>query len=107
MTHLVPADRIERTVGAPRHPTRHLGRAVSDEQAVYILHSAECLKGFPDLRACPYSLALDRGIHPSQWHEDRPVVLSIGGATGRLIGDLLWVKDGVFDGDQLQPGNPS
>lgn len=60
MTNFVPADQIERIVGARRHATHHLGRAVSAEQAVYILHSVACKDSGLDLRECPFSLALDR-----------------------------------------------
>lgn len=77
MAERVPADQIERIVGATRHPTDHIGRAVSAEQKVYILHSAECYGTTPDLRRCPFSLALDRGINPREWIEDEPVVLRI------------------------------
>lgn len=79
MTDLVPATDIERIVGAQRHATLHLGRAVSDEQTVYILHSQQCLDSGIDLRACEYSLALDNGIEPDDWdgREDLAVVLEI------------------------------
>lgn len=79
MTALVPADQIERIVGAPRHRTAHYGRAVTAEQTVYILHSHECLDREPDLRSCRFSVALDRGIEPRDWFgmEDRPVALAV------------------------------
>lgn len=79
MSRLEPAETIERAVGAKRHPTEHLGRAVSSEQRVYVLHSAECVASGIDLRACDYSLALDLGIDTANWAdaEDRPVVLRI------------------------------
>lgn len=77
MTDLVPADRIEQIVGASRHPTDHIGRAVSAEQTFYILHSLECLDSGVDVRQCPYSLALDLGIDPAEWQEDVPVRLAI------------------------------
>lgn len=83
MADVVPADQIEEIVGVVRHPTRHLGRAVSDEERVYILHSRECRDSTPDLRHCPYSRALDLGIDPSAWPLDTPVELSIRGA--RLV----------------------
>lgn len=52
MTEIVSADRIEQIVGARRHPTHHLGRAVSGAQSVYILHSSACVASGLDLRAC-------------------------------------------------------
>ena len=83
MSDLVPVDEIETIVGAKRHPIRHIGRAVSAEQQVYmyILHSAACRAdhdaGVRDLRECPYSRALDAGIDLARWDEyqDMPVVL--------------------------------
>ena len=78
MTDLVPTDQIERIVGARRHPHQHLGRAVSAEQTVYILHSEKCRDSGTDLRECAYSKALDNGIDLDWWkaHEDKPVVLA-------------------------------
>lgn len=78
MSDLVPADQIERAVGARRHSHQHLGRAVSAEQRVYVLHSWECKESGIDLRECEWSLALDRGIEPTDWdgYEDQPVVLA-------------------------------
>ncbi len=79
MSTLVP-DEIERIVGAERHPTRHLGRAVSLGQTVYILHSGVCKASGIDLRRCSYSRALDIGIDLVAWQgwEDRAVVLGLG-----------------------------
>lgn len=72
-------DRIEAIVGVKRHPTAHYGRAVSAESRVYILHSELCCDARADLRTCPFSLSLDRGIHGVRdlWegHEDKPVRL--------------------------------
>lgn len=82
MTDLAPKDQIERIVGAQRHPLWHQARAVSSEQTVYVLHSERCLETTSDLRDCPYSRALDRGIAASAWTEDQPVVVAIEG--GRL-----------------------
>lgn len=78
MSELVPADKIEQIVGARRHPHQHLGRAVSAEQTVYVLHSQQCKDSGIDLRDCEWSLALDRGIDLDDWkdHEDRPVELA-------------------------------
>lgn len=78
MTDLVPAEEIEQIVGARRHPHQHLGRAVSAEQTVYILHSEKCRDSGIDLRECPYSRFLDNGIDPDwgKGHEDKAVVLA-------------------------------
>lgn len=80
MSDLIPAEDIEQIVGAKRHPLRHLGRAVSETQTVYILHSGNCKASGIDLRMCTYSRLLDLGIEPEAWAgwEDRPVVLGIG-----------------------------
>lgn len=77
MADLVPADEIEQIVGAFRHSHQHLGRAVSAEQTVYILHSERCRDSGIDLRECAYSKALDSGIDMDWWHQyqDRAVVL--------------------------------
>lgn len=82
MSDLVPAGDIERIVGVTRHTTRHYGRAVSDEQTVYILHSQECKDSGIDLRDCMFSIALDRGIFPDEWadFQDMPVELRIRNA---------------------------
>lgn len=88
MTRLEPAHRIEKIVGAKRHPTDHLARAVSAEQRVYILHSAECAAPWHrDLRDCEYSLALDLGIDLHIWHDfrDQVVTLAIDADTGELL----------------------
>lgn len=78
MSNLVNPDDIEQIVGAKRHSHQHLGRAVSSEQTIYILHSGKCKDSGIDLRACEWSLALDRGIDLEDWngYEDRPVVLA-------------------------------
>jgi hypothetical protein len=73
MSELVDPTKIESIVGAARHPLRHLARAVSEEQKVYILHSQECLESGIDLRNCRYSLALDAGIDIELWVEDKPL----------------------------------
>jgi hypothetical protein len=83
VTDLVPADKIVQIVGATRHRTDHIGRATSSKQMVYILHSHECRVSGIDLRDCPYSLALDRGIDPDEWVQDVATVLRI--VDGRLL----------------------
>lgn len=82
MSNLVPANEIERLVGAKRHPHQHLGRADSTGQTVYVLHSQCCKESGIDLRKCEWSLALDNGIDFADWKgfEDLPVVLAIIGA---------------------------
>jgi hypothetical protein len=79
MSNLVPPEDIERIVGMPRHSTMHIGRAISSEETVYVLHSQQCKDSGIDLRECPLSVALDRGIELSSWtnYEDRPVALGI------------------------------
>ena len=75
MADIVPSDQIEDIVGADRHAAQHLGRAVSDEQVVYVLHSQRCKDSGIDLRDCPWSKALDVGIDLDDWrgYEDRPL----------------------------------
>lgn len=60
MSDRVPADLIERVVGAWRHATRHIIRG-DDGGAAYLMHSRECVSTWDDLRDCPWSIALDRG----------------------------------------------
>ena len=85
MTAHVDPSAIEEIVGHSRHAAQHLARAVSAEQVVYILHTQKCKDSGVDLRDCPYSLALDRGIDPADWEgfEDRAVVVAI--IHGRLF----------------------
>ena len=83
MSDLVDPTEIESLVGAKRHPAQHLGRAVSADKRVYILHSRRCLAKYilaeGDLRDCAYSKALDNGIEVEDWadSEDKPVALAI------------------------------
>ena len=83
MTERVPADEIENIVGRKRSVKDHYARAVSAERTVYILHSRECLAMHADLRECPWSLALDRGIDLSEWVEDVPLTVRV--RDGRLV----------------------
>lgn len=85
MTNLVPAEEIEQIVGIRRHETLHYARAVTDDQTVYILHSAACKMTTPDLRVCPFSVALDRGIRLRDWADktDQPARVAV--RDGRLI----------------------
>ena len=75
---------IEDIVGAERHEYAHLGRAVSEQQRIYILHSEGCINGGGDLRDCAYSKALYDGIELDGWEdwEDQPV--------------WLWLFDGLL-----------
>ena len=88
MADLIDPDHIEQIVGAKRHPTRHIGRADSASQTVYILHADDCAarKTHRPLTECKYSRSLDLGIDPARWegHEDQPVFLGIT-AEARLI----------------------
>jgi hypothetical protein len=86
MSELVPATEIEEIVGVQRHLTMHYARAVSAEQTVYILHSQTCRDSGRDLRECPFSLALDKGIAAEDWdgREDEPVRVAIH-LSGRLV----------------------
>lgn len=79
MSNLVPAEQIEQAVGARRHAHQHLGRAVSAEQTVYVLHSQRCKDTGRDLRDCLFSQALDNGIDQDVWsgHEDKAVRVTI------------------------------
>ena len=84
----VPADRIETIVGARRSVALHIARAVSDEEQVYILHSAACLKKYASLLDCPFSRSLSRyGIDVERWsdHTDSPVVVRICYTDGSLL----------------------
>lgn len=85
MTDLAPS--AEAVVGVSRHETEHYARTVSSEQRVYILHSRECRNLFDDLRDCPFSKALDRGIRMEDWHghEDQAVRVWVSASTLRLI----------------------
>ncbi|MCP2265556.1 hypothetical protein ACFQHV_01065 [Promicromonospora thailandica] len=101
MTDLVNPDEIELAVGANRHPTEHYGRAVSADGIVFILHSAECRNSGRDLRECPYSIALDKGIDDvfpwTGWRQvqDRPVRLEI--ARGYLMPDFQTYRSALAD----------
>lgn len=83
MAHLVDPARIETIVGARRHRTRHIGRAVTADRAVYVLHPHACLARTPDLRDCRYARALDHGIDPAEWRPDTPVRLAL--VRGRVV----------------------
>ena len=84
MADLVPPEDIEQIVGEPRDATMHTGRAVTAEQRVYILHSQACRDSGIDVRDCPFSVALDRGVDLSLWEKDVPVLLGVTD-DGRLV----------------------
>ncbi len=97
MTDLVPTDQIERIVGARRHPHQHLGRAVSAEQTVYILHSEACRDSGIDLRDCAYSKALDNGIDMDWWHQHQDQAVVLAPSHSRLIPlTPEWLADQVI-----------
>lgn len=85
MTQLVNSSEIEKIVGVQRHPTEHYARADSSKKTVYILHSKKCVDSDIDLRDCPFSLILDRGINEKDWDGrlDQPVIA--GSSKGRLV----------------------
>lgn len=91
MSELVDPDSIEEIVGATRHPLRHLARAVSGEETVYVLHSMRCVSKGRDLRECSYSRMLDVGIDRARWEgfEDRAVVVHL--SPGGLVPDRFAV----------------
>lgn len=95
MSDLAP--NAESVVGIKRHETDHYARAVSSEQRVYILHSQECLDIFDDLRDCPISKALDRGIREDDWrgYEDQAVRVCVSVSALRLIPMDLPVPEGA------------
>lgn len=96
MSDLVPTADIERIVGAKRHWSLHLARAVSAEQKLYILHSQQCWEECEDapetLKQCDYALAQDNGIDESEWmeYEDKPVILMLDNAWGSA---RLWAAE--------------
>lgn len=86
MSRLVDPGSVEDIVGVKRHLDRHYARAISATEEVVILHSRRCRNANPDLRDCPFSLALDRGILPvlADWPGDVPVVLAEHSTAGHL-----------------------
>lgn len=83
---------IEKIVGAERHPTEHIGRAVSEEQQLFILHSVECVESLAmrtsDLRQCPFSLALDDGLNAEEWADSQDAAVHLALTDeGRVVPD--------------------
>lgn len=95
MSALVDPERIEAIVGARRHELLHLGRAVSSEEQVYVMHSTACRSALADLRSCRYSVALDRGIDGARWvgWMDQPVILLI--TVDGLLVPAPWTRRGL------------
>ena len=87
MSEVQDAAVVQAAVGAERREGEHLGRVVSAEERVYVLHSERCIESGIDVRKCAFSAALDRGLDEHVWrnHTDTPVVLAIGGALGDLV----------------------
>lgn len=85
MTQRVPREKIEELVGTHRHVYKHIARAVTAEQTVYIMHPTQCLDVYDDLRECLFSAALDAGLVTHLWEgwEDSPVEVCV------YRGDLL------------------
>ena len=79
MTKREASDEIEAIVGVKRYEILHIGRAVSAEQRVFIMHSKACVESGIDLNDCRFSKALDNGIDPQEWDgwEDKPVILDV------------------------------
>ena len=99
MSDLVDPAQIEGIVGARRHPRAHIARAVTAKGTVFVLHSESCLSEFGgDLRCCPFSRALDRGIDTgcaSMWRRrwrDQAVVVRISLAETLVPAGLVPVR---------------
>lgn len=107
MSELVDPTQVATIFGIERHETDHYGHAITDTEEVFILHSAECRATTPDLRDCPYSVALDRGIeHPLPWTGwrrvlDTPIRLEI--AHGYLMPDFTQWKAALAAGRERKP----
>lgn len=86
MSAIEAATDIEQTVGAYRDRILHIGRVVTGERKVYILHPTECVQSHEDLRSCAMSLAMDEGIELADWRDatDRPMVLGVSDR-GKLV----------------------
>ena len=99
MSTRVKHTEIEAVVGHARHRQLHIARAVTDEQTVYILHSQRCKDTFPDLRDCPHSLALDRGIDLADWVglTDQPVCVHVWQGRLRPYSSALQARAGFIE----------
>ena len=94
MADLVPADEIEQIVGARRHSIKHLGRLISEEQWVYILHSRMCLSTGRDLRECAFSVAMD-ALNDLEFvgYMDRPIVLAVSSEDELLPAEVAYIRE--------------
>lgn len=73
MTRPVDPSTVEAIIGLPRRLHQHLARVVDrdGDDGVFIMHSKMCVALTPDLRTCPYSLALDLGVADVPgWHDE-------------------------------------
>ena len=79
MTKPINPGTIQEIVGVERDPEQHIGRAISEHDMVYILHSRKCMETQHDMRDCEFSLELDEGIDLEIWKDfqDQPVYLEI------------------------------
>lgn len=84
MVSVVPADEIETIVGTRRKAQQHIARASSQDEQIYVLHSALCVKR-REITECAYTQALDNGINMEVWedHQDEPVEVMV--SNGRLV----------------------
>ena len=79
MSNKVDPNQIEEIVGTKRNRKAHIGKFVSEEDKVYIMHSRECVVAHEDLRQCKFSLAMDTGLPEKAWNKyaDKTVLLGI------------------------------
>lgn len=105
MSRIESADKIEGIVGAKRHSTLHVARAVSAEQRVYVLHSRECIERITerssDIRLCPFSVALDEGIDLGPWQDFQDVAVDV--EIDEEYGDLVPTR--THDPADLESGD--
>lgn len=99
MSAPIPPDEVETLVGARRHRTKHIGRAVTARRTVYMLHSRECRDERADLTECPYARASDNGIDPSEWPPDTAVYVIVG--DGHLTPQRFPSGDFVYAGSVI------
>ncbi|WP_314429639.1 hypothetical protein [Microbacterium lacticum] len=101
MSRIESAETIEGIVGAPRHETIHVARALSAEQRVYVLHSRECIEQITergsDLRLCPFSVALDEDIDLGPWEDFQDVAVEV--EIDDEYGDLVPTRTVSHPGD--------
>ena len=102
MAHLVPPESIEKIVGVPRDQTKHIARAVSGEEQVYILHSQECVDSGIGLLNCEFTHALDDTDFSTheQWKGkfDNPQWVEV------YSGDLVPAWHEIDDAERFKPG---